>query len=67
MITETLCQARQQIQSDDNKRPIGLLDVFRILLVQLELLETSLDDGQAPLVDWQSVWGESRTSSDRHG
>ena len=64
MITETLCQTRQQIQSDDDERPIRLLEAGRILLVLLELLEARLYDCQTTLVDRLGVGGECRSSGD---
>lgn len=65
-VTETLSETRQQVQSNHDKRPIGLFVVVGVRLEGLVLLQTRLDDGQTSLVDRLGVRGECDTGSDGH-
>lgn len=49
--SHTLHQSRQQVESDNNKSPVGLIDIVRILLKGRVLLKSGVDDVQASLVD----------------
>lgn len=49
--SHTLHQTRQQVESDDDKSPVGLIDIVRILLEGRVLLKSGVDDVEASLVD----------------
>lgn len=49
--SHTLHQTRQQVESDDDKSPVGLIDIVRILLEGRVLLKSGVDNVEASLVD----------------
>jgi hypothetical protein len=62
LISQTLCQARQEIERNDNECPIRLVVVVWILLESLILGKTGVDDIDTPLIHWLGVRSK-RTAS----
>lgn len=67
LVSNTLGEARQQVQGDDDERPVRLVVLVRVLVEDLVCLQCRVDDVDASLVDWASVRSECRTGSDGDG
>lgn len=67
LISDTLSEARQQVEGNDDERPVRLVVLVGVLVEDLVCLQRRVDDVDASLVDRGSVWSERRTGSDRNG
>jgi hypothetical protein len=64
LLAETLSETGEQVKGDDDKGPVGLVDLIRVVLEHLILGETSLDYLQASLEDRLGERRKGRTSGD---
>jgi len=67
LITKTLRQTGEQVESNDNECLVRFVVVFRILLEKLILRQAYVYDGNAALINGLGVWRESRSCSYGHG
>jgi hypothetical protein len=67
LISDTLSKTRQQVQGDDDERPVRLVVLVGVLVEYLVCSQCRVDDVDASLVDRASVRSECRTGSDGDG
>lgn len=66
LLAKALCQARKQIQGNDDESAIWLVDILWVVIEGLILLKRGADDSYAALEHWSGVRRESGTGRDRH-